>query len=175
MRVSRFCIKEPVYVSSKSLVQPRTPPDEELCEEILKKLGVNTILNVSVDHRATKKHKEWYERLGIAYHEILISDYLDPPTQYYTTFLDRCVEWYHSLPAKKRCVLIHCTAGINRSNGAAGAILWSQLVYPSRTYSTPDKLIEWMIKSSCRSIFLNSSIKMSLNSWCLENECYSRC
>jgi len=158
-------------------VQPSN--NKEWNGQVLKNLGVTTILNVSSDHKANKKHKEWYESMGIQYKEIPVWDYIDPPFGYYNKFLTTCVEWYHSLEKDKRCVLIHCTAGVNRSNSAACAILWSQIFYPSRQYSEPFLLIEWMKERqladrSFGSFLTNELLKKQLWTWCKENQFYRR-
>ena len=181
--VTQFCLtkyKQPIFTGSTELIQPTNNNDEKKWrEEILKQLNITTILNVSSDHPAKKHQKEWYKKLKISYKQIPINDYIDADKGYYEKFLNDCINYYYSLKKEKQRILIHCTAGINRSNSVACAILWSKLLYSSRQFPNPQSLIEWMYKKQLQDrkldLFLyNECLRNQLIKWCTKNQCLRR-
>jgi len=156
-----------IYTSSRYLTQP-SPKNIDECVKLLQNCNINTILNVSADHKANKKHLELYKKLNINYYEICINDYMYPPTEtYYDDFLEKCINWYNSLQNKNINILIHCSAGINRSNTVAATILWSiSKINPQILF---DKMQDLHIKSRSIKFIYNESLKNAFFRYCEYN------
>jgi len=104
---------------------------------------IRTILNVSSGETATKRHLELFRAAGIRYEQIPIDD-IDTDTgtdfQYFFSAVLQVYKRHVERPAAGN-FLVHCSAGINRSALAAGAILWTN---SDEKWKSGPEMIEYM-------------------------------
>lgn len=92
--------------------------------------NIGLIINASSDSPASPQVQQLYKDLNIDYLWVPIDDTNKlPPKDYLTKIVNYVIQ-----RGNKGNILIHCTAGINRSALVAAAILW---------YTTPDRSIYW--------------------------------
>src|SRR5579872_2017414 len=84
-----------------------------------KALNIGLIINVTSDDPITPEIKKLYKQLGIDYLAAPIKDNNEPLPKNY---LERIL--LYVMNYKPTNILIHCSAGVNRSALVAGALLW---------------------------------------------------
>lgn len=140
------CIPK-IYLSDAKFAQSLDKIDD------WEKLGIGLILNVTLEDPADDEIRQVYSDLGIDYVWVPIRDSYDALPPYYINDIVSYVQnWTNLLCdyptmfhmddlrtdkiANRNNILIHCSAGINRSGLVAAAILW---------YTTPNREILWKI------------------------------
>ena len=102
--------------------------------------NIKLVINTSIDSPASEGMKQFYVLNGIDYLWAPIEDIEKVPDP---TFLPRIVNY-----VKKRGnsgdILIHCSAGINRSALVTAAILWHTTPNRHLYWHTPKDLIDYM-------------------------------
>jgi len=143
----------------------------EISEKILENENIGTILNVATEVKKTILHDKMYEKLGIKYMSLGITDelYYPPPED----FLDQVLDIYneHNAVYKDKAFLVNCVSGINRSALAIAGILWKTTI--PRKWETPIEMIDYMrkIQLNDRGIWLlnNETFEEYLIKWCGKN------
>jgi hypothetical protein len=155
-----------ICVASKEVTQPINKMHKSRLDVIFSSLNIGLIVNVSIDDPASEADKNWYEEKKISYAYVPMVDYDGPDEKgsaVPANFLDQIVNIVkifrnsvssdHTKNGGKRGIIIHCTAGINRSAFAAAAVLWQRAhenericntIFGNWEPPTMDTLIEWM-------------------------------
>lgn len=129
----------PLLLSSAAITHPKTHDQFVVAYQTLVQHNVGTILNVSSGEQATSGHLDMYRALNIRYVQLPIDDTIEEAPR--PDFLDKVLETYQVADGQ-RAFLVNCSAGINRSALAAGAILWTS-THP-RPWHHPTEMIEYM-------------------------------
>lgn len=136
-----YGISKIIYLASYKPVQPRNDPESfDRLKAFLNYLNIGSILNTSIDRQLSPHHLSFYEDVEITYQEHLIKD--DVINGFPEGYLEKCLDIFLNLPFDKP-VVIHCSAGQNRSAAAAAAILWATTPHP-RPWNSPEEMIDWM-------------------------------
>jgi len=106
-----------------------------------KNKNIRLVINTSIDSPASEQVKRFYINNGIDYLWAPLSDINMPPEP---TYLPRIINYIKKRGKNSGDILIHCSAGINRSALVTAAILWYTTPNRSLYWSTPKSLIEYM-------------------------------
>ena len=123
-----------------------------------KNMNIGLVINVTTDNLAPQNVKMIYTEHGISYIEMPIQDtnYV-PPDKYFKQILD-AVNQFQSKKTGKN-IIVHCSAGINRSAMVAAVLLWYTTPGRQHFWSSPKDLIRYM-----RSIqFQDRSLPLLMN------------
>lgn len=102
--------------------------------------GIKLIINASSDSPASQQVQQIYKTMGIDYLWVPINDNNENlPVGYLSKILE-----YVNNRGNNGDILIHCTAGINRSALVAAAILWYTTPNRALYWDTPKKMIDYM-------------------------------
>ena len=157
--------ERPSLLISSSLLSHPPKILERRSETLLSDLDVGVIVNVASDVQKNEHHDKLYRRLSIRYLSLPIDDNDDLASD----FLDNIVALYKAC-SDRRCVLINCAMGINRSALAAGALLWHT---SSTQWSSPEHMVEYMrtVQREDRGVLLltNATFERALIEWCRRN------
>lgn len=125
-----------LYLSGALFAQnPQLGPDR------WRDLEIGCIINTTEDDPASSSLLELYRDLGIRYISIPISDCMQlPPPDY----LERIVQAVRELPLRSGNILVHCSAGINRSAYVAAALLWFTTPNAQSYWPDGESLIRYM-------------------------------
>lgn len=130
-----------IYLSNYRPVQPKDNFESmEQSKAFLSYLQIGGILNTTINRLPLQHHCEFYDDVEITYREYLIPD--DTTNGFQDGFLEGCLKHFHEFP-NDQPVLIHCSAGQNRSAAAAAAIIWVTTPLP-RPWKSPEEMIDWM-------------------------------
>lgn len=104
---------------------------------------IGLIINASSDSPADIQTQRNYKTLGIDYLWVPIPDVeANPPANYLPSIVNYVKR--RQMTGKNDPILIHCTAGINRSGLVAAAILWYTTPDRQRYWPTPKHLLDYM-------------------------------
>jgi hypothetical protein len=108
-------------------------------QTFIKNPDIRLVINTSVDSPASSAMKKFYVANGIDYLYAPLADIDMPPPP---DFLPKIVKFVKKHDSDT--ILIHCSAGVNRSALLAAAILWYTTPNRQLYWSTPKELIEYM-------------------------------
>ena len=104
--------------------------------------NIGLIINASSDSPANQNIQQIYRNIGIDYLWVPIDDTDKHPS---SDYLPKIVEYVRNRGYRpKNDILIHCTAGINRSALVAAAILWYTTPNRQKYWDNPKKMIDYM-------------------------------
>lgn len=107
-------------------------------------LGIDLIINVTSNDPTSVQIQELYNLLGIDYFYAPINDDNQPiPANYLSNILNEVMK-ENAKRGRPANILIHCSAGINRSALVAAAILWYTTNVYDCPWSSSRQLIEYM-------------------------------
>jgi protein-tyrosine phosphatase len=128
-----------IYLSDAPFIQDPT----NLAQWI--NLNIGLIINVTTDNLASFSLKNMYKQHNISYLEMPIQDTDSVPSdQYFLQILEAVTQFQNKKTGRN--ILVHCSAGINRSALVAAILLWYTTPGRHNFWPTAQILIEYMRK-----------------------------